>query len=128
MFRKLVTCCLDRRFAVFLAVGAVNAVFGYLVFASFIYVGLHYSVAALLATVIGVLFNFKTTGRLVFKSRDNSLIVRFFGVYALVYVLNILGLAVFNSLGVSNYIAGALILPPAGILTFILLKRLVFSK
>ena len=41
----------------FLLVGVMNAVFGYGCFAGFLYLGLHYSMALLLATILGVLFN-----------------------------------------------------------------------
>jgi len=38
---------LERRFIRFLLVGGVNTLFGYGVFVSLIYIGLHYSLAAL---------------------------------------------------------------------------------
>lgn len=53
----------------FLLVGVMNAAFGYGCFAAFLYLGLHYSLALLLATILGVLFNFKSIGALVFGSK-----------------------------------------------------------
>ncbi|MFH1125627.1 MAG: GtrA family protein [Candidatus Altiarchaeota archaeon] len=118
----------ENQFMRFLAVGVVNTIFGYLAFAFFIYLGLHYSIAALLGTVVGVLFNFKTTGRLVFKNQDNSRIVGFIVVYCIVYSINVLFLAFFNMLKISNYIAGAILILPLGVIAFLLNKWFVFKN
>lgn len=119
---------LNNQLIRFFIVGGVNTVFGYSVFAFFIFLGFHYSIAALLGTIMGVLFNFKTTGKLVFKRSDNSLIFGFFAVYAVIYVLNVLGLMFFNILHISNYIAGAVLILPLGILAFVLNKKFVFQN
>ena len=52
----------------FLFVGAVNTVFSYGCYASFIYIGYNYALAAFFATCLGIIFNFNTTGRIVFKN------------------------------------------------------------
>lgn len=119
---------LDQPFIRFLLVGGINTLFGYGLFAFFIYLHLHYSVASLLSTVIGVLFNFKTTGKLVFKSSDNRLIVRFFAVYGMVYAVNVLFLKGFKWFGLNLYIAGAILILPLAILSYILNRRFVFKK
>jgi len=117
---------LDNRFIRFLLVGVLNTVFGYAVFAVFILLDLHYAVAALLSTICGVLFNFKTTGRLVFGSRDNSLLVRFFGVYAITYVLGVLYLRVSTVYQWNILIAAAVMMPPMAILSYTLNRLFVF--
>jgi len=82
----------------------------------------------LLSTVLGVLFNFKTIGKLVFDSSDNSLIFRFILVYVVIYVLNTSGLWVFKSNGFENmYINGFILLAPLAIVSFILNKKFVFK-
>jgi putative flippase GtrA len=123
LFRRL-----DQPFIRFLLVGGINTIFGYGLFAFFIYVNLHYSVALLLSTILGVLFNFKTTGKLVFKSSDNRLIVRFFAVYGMVYVINVGLLKGFQWLGLNFYIAGAILVLPLSVLSFLLNRRFVFKK
>jgi putative flippase GtrA len=115
------------QFLRFLVVGGVNTVFGYSVFALFILLHLHYVVAALLGQICGVLFNFKTTGTLVFKNKDNRLIFRFFGVYLFTYLINIGLLKVFDMRGVGSLIAGAIILLPVASVSFLLNKRFVFN-
>jgi putative flippase GtrA len=111
----------------FLAVGGINTVFGYAVFAVFTLIGLHYVLAALLATICGILFNFKTTGTLVFKNRDNRLIFRFFGVYLITYSLMIGFLKLFDMAGVIPLVAGAIIALPLAVVSFLLMRKLVFK-
>jgi len=111
-----------------LAVGGVNTLFGYGVFALFIWLGLHKEWAALLGQVFGVLFNFRTTGTIVFNSKDWRLIFRFFAVYVITYFINIGLLNLFASFGVGSYLAGAIILLPVAFLTFSLHRRFVFRR
>ena len=119
---------MNMLFVRFLLVGGLNTAFGYGCFAIFLFFGLHYSVALFLSTVLGVVFNFKTTGVLVFKSSDNRLIFRFVMVYALVYGVNLAGLALFTSLGVVPYIGGAILVLPMALLAFLMQKKFVFSN
>jgi putative flippase GtrA len=119
---------LDPRFIKFLFVGGLNTLFGYGMFALFIYFHFHYSIASLLATMLGVLFNFKTTGKLVFKSNDNRLILRFIGVYVIVYLMNILLLKILQLFGMNVYLSGAIVILPLAILSYLLNSRYVFSS
>ena len=66
---------LSRMFIRFLLVGALNTAFGLGLYCFFVYIGLSYKIAVLLSTVLGVLFNFKTIGSLVFKNKNNHLIL-----------------------------------------------------
>jgi putative flippase GtrA len=118
----------QKKFLRFLAVGLVNSAFSYSVYALLIFLEVHYALAVLVANVLGVLFNFKTTGRLVFQSNDNRLIFKFVLVYASVYLLSVSSLKILLWLGLNRYLAGALIaLPMAGV-TFTLMSRFVFKK
>lgn len=112
----------------FLAVGLLNTFFGYGCFALFLFVGLHYALALLLATVVGVIFNFKSTGALVFNSHDNRLILRFAGAYALVYMVNVALLRLLKVLGVEPYLGGAILILPMAVLAFQLNRKLVFKS
>lgn len=115
-----------QQFVKFIAVGIMNSAFGYGCYALLIYSGLHYTLALLLATVFGVLFNFKSTSALVFGARENRLLGRFVGCYAVVYAANVAGIKVLSYFGFEPYIAGALLIAPMAILAFILNKRFVF--
>jgi putative flippase GtrA len=109
-------------------VGGLNTLFGYSLFAVLIYAGLHYTVAVFIGTIIGVLFNFKTTGKLVFKSHDNGLIWKFFGVYGVIYLLNIIGLYLLEKISIDIYIAGMILILPMALVSFGLNKRFVFKE
>lgn len=125
--RKSFAMMPDRRFLAFLMVGALNTAFGYGCFALLVFTGVHRSLALFLTTVIGILFNFKTTGRLVFRSNDNSRIIRFIAVYGVAYLINLALLEVLVRIGLSVYLAGALLLLPSAVITFLLQRSFVFN-
>lgn len=116
-----------KRFILFLVVGGVNTLFGYSLYALLLYLHLHYALASLLATIGGVLFNFKTTGIIVFKNNNNRLLVRFMAVYSVTYLINLGCLKVFSSFNANMYIAGAVFILPMALLTFVLQKKCVFG-
>lgn len=119
---------MSDKFIKFILVGIINTIFGYSLFALFVFLNIHYSLSVLLSTILGVLFNFKTIGKLVFDSSDNSLIVRFVMVYIIIYVLNITGLWIFEVNGYENmYINGFVLLAPLAIVSFVFNKRYVFK-
>lgn len=124
--------CLEKyniswRFIKFLFVGALNTLFGYVVFAVFNFFNLHYTLSAFLATVLGVLFNFKTTGIIVFKNNDNKLLIRFISIYLFMYFIAILELKTFTLFFLTNmYLNYALILLPNAFISYILMKKFVF--
>jgi len=118
---------LRHQFVRFLMVGILNSAFGYACFAVFLYFGLHYTLALLLATILGVAFNFKSTGALVFGSHDNRLIFRFVASYAVVYAVNALGIKLMTQIGWPPYVGGAVMILPMAVLAFILNKRFVFN-
>ncbi len=118
----------QKQFIKFLIVGGLNTLFGYTLFTVFIFLGLHYTVAVLLGTVLGVLFNFQTTGRWVFGSYDHSLMWKFFGVYGVMYFVNISGLYLLEKVIHNVYFSGAILILPLALLSFGLNKRYVFKR
>lgn len=115
------------RFIKFLFVGGVNTIWGYSIFALFNFIGLHYIISTLLATVSGVLFNFKTTGCIVFKNGDNRLIIKFVFVYSFTYFLTVFTLSLFDKFQLHNmYINYAILLPLNAIISYVLMKKIVF--
>jgi putative flippase GtrA len=112
----------------FFLVGGLNAAFGYGLFAFLIFIGLSYPLALFLGTIVGILFNFKTIGTLVFKNHNNVLIFKFFAVYGITYLFNLIGLTIFKYFAVNIYLGGAILLIPIGILAFNLNKIFVFKN
>jgi putative flippase GtrA len=116
-----------RQFARFLVVGAINTIFGYSVFAVFIWAGLAYPAAIGLATILGVAFNFQSTGRLVFGGALAERLPSFLVVYGLGYAVNVGAVAILLSLGLNVYAANAVTIAPLAMLTFLLQRRFVFQ-
>lgn len=108
--------------------GGLNTAFGYGLFALLIYVGLHYALASFICTILGILFNFKTIGSLVFKNKNNMLIFKFLGVYGINYILSVLFLAIFKHFGINEYIGGAILIVPMGLFAYVLNHYFVFNK
>src|SRR5512144_2922228 len=100
------------QFIRFLIVGALNAAFGYAVFALLVLAGLP-SMPALVATyVAGVLFNFATTRRLVFrKAAGAATFARFVAAYVVIYFFNAALLKALESAGAHPLAGQALCIP-----------------
>ena len=124
----LLRSLLRIRFLRFLLVAGLNTVFGYGLFAALILIGLRYPLAAAIATVLGILFNFQTTGRLVFGSHDFSLVLRFLAVYAISYVVGIALLGWAERHGISVLLAAAVLAVPMGFFSYTLQRLLVFRR
>lgn len=110
------------------AVGVLNTAFGYAIYFGLVRLGLVPEIALLIATVLGVIFNFFTTGRLVFGNADNGLFLRFVAAYAAVYLANAAILRLTISLGADPLIAQAAILPCSTLGTFVVMRVLVFRE
>lgn len=119
---------IDWLFVKFMLVGILNTAFGYGAFALLMYTGLHYSAAVVLSTIAGILFNFKTTGVLVFKNKDNSLIFKFIAVYTLVCITGIIILRLAQIAHINLYFAGLVSTGICAVTAFLLNKNWVFKK
>ena len=126
-FYKLVQKYWQIKFFRFLIVGGINTLFGYGVYSLFIFLKFDYKIAALIGQVLGILFNFLTTGRIVFENTSNTLIFKFIAVYSVTYLLNIGLIKIFLLLGLNAFAAGAICLLPMAVISFILNKIFVFK-
>jgi putative flippase GtrA len=118
----------SHQFVRFLAVGGLNTAIGYAIYAILILLGLVPELALLVATIIGIMVNYFTTGRMVFGNRGNGLFFKFMLVYAVMYVLNAVALRGLLLAGIAPLIAQAIILPVTAIATFLAFRKLVFRK
>lgn len=112
----------------FFVTGGINALFGFTVYSVLILINIHYSVASFLSTIVGIVFNFFTTGRIVFHSANPRLFLKFLGVYGISYSTNLLLLSIFNHFNFNMVFAGAILLLPIALFTYLLNKYLVFSQ
>lgn len=116
----------NDQFVWFLAVGGLNTLFGYGVFSLLVLVGLAPGVALLIATMLGVAFNYFTTGRIVFAAKGLGRLPWFIGVYGLTFLINLWSLRFLTSEGLSPFLAQALLLPAIVVTNFALNKLFVF--
>jgi putative flippase GtrA len=114
----------------FLATGVLNTAFGYAVYAVLLWMGLPYAAALLLATIVGVVFNFFSYGKLVFQGETGKrTFVRFVIAYLAIYALNV-GLLHLGTqgLGWNAYVAQAACMVPIVVVSWMLMNRWVFGR
>lgn len=142
---------IENKFVRFLLVGVLNTAFGYLMYLFFIWIGLHYALALFCGLVVGVFFNFHTIGGLVFQTKNYRMIWVFYLVYFGVYLINVGELYLLRQSGiydmilelpclefihhmpvnltkVGDSIGQAVVMVPNSLLSFMLNRKLVFSK
>lgn len=118
---------IDEKFFKFLFVGALNAFFAYVIYAFFVALSLKPNFALFFQYIIGVLWNFKTTGSIVFKNKDNALLFKFILTYVFTFLINSFLLHnLVPKLG--NYLSQALLIPFMAVISFLLFKFWVFKK
>ncbi|MBR1395857.1 MAG: GtrA family protein [Prevotella sp.] len=117
----------DSQFLRFVLVGGLNTAFGVGVYCLAILIGLPYFIATLVSNVLGVLFNFVTTGNLVFHNGNPRLIFRFVACYVVVYFVNTGVVKLFLMSGLNSYWAGIVATPVVALCSYFLLKRFVYN-
>lgn len=116
------------RFLRFVAVGVLNTGFGYGLFAVIVAFGVPLEISLLLSTTLGIVFNFITTGSLVFFKRTPKLFVPFALVYIVIYFLNVVLLRLVVSCGLVPAIGQALLMPIIVVMSYFGMSRYVFGE
>ena len=118
-----------RRLARFLATGVLNTAVGYGLYALFVTLGMAYLPALVLATLLGVIFNFFSFGKLAFRSVLRvGAFVRFVAGYGAALGLNLLLLwLAHDRLGLDPYTAQLACLPPTVLATWLVLEHWVYA-
>ena len=119
--------CFEEKFFKFLFVGALNVLFAYLIYALFIAFGAKANVALFFQYILGVIWNFKTTGTIVFKNNNNKLIFKFFASYIFTFSINYILLNTLTKF-LNDYLSQAILILPIAFLSFTILKIWVFKK
>ncbi|MCC8964798.1 GtrA family protein [Bradyrhizobium sp. Pear76] len=115
-------------FVKFVLVGIVNTAFRYTLFALFYLLLGSHQPPITLATACGVEFNFRSTGRLVFRSRRLSALLPFVTGCAAIWLVNILLLDEWTALARSPPIGQPLTLPVLALLSYAINRYLVFGR
>ena len=126
----------EPQFIRFVLVAMLNTAFGLFVNYLFLFIFEHllkvnhaYVISNFIATIVSILFNFKTDGILVFKNKDNKLLLRFLAVTTFTYLVNIGGIALLEHLGSqNNYLNLTIMAVPVGLLNYVLNSKFVYKK
>lgn len=109
-------------------VGVLNTGFGYLIYSTGILLHLHHGIALCISTSLGIIFNFITTGTLVFGNRSLRPILMYLLVQLALFGVNFSLLNALCKAGLNPFLAQALCLPIIMLLGFILIKSFVFRR
>lgn len=112
----------------YILVGILNTFFGYIVYSAFILFGFNYGFSATIAYLIGVIFNFKSYGTLVFKNNNNQLIIKFIISYFLLYIIYVGAIKIFIILNFHELISGAISTIITAFISYFSNKYFVFRK
>lgn len=107
--------------------GAVNAAFGFGIYALFIWFGLGMYVAQILAHVLGVAFNYFTYSRHVFRDAGPAKL-RFMTSYVINYLMSAATLAAVSIVIHSPYLAGLAVIAITSVVNYFLLRHMVFVR
>jgi putative flippase GtrA len=110
----------------FIRVGVVNTIFYYLIYISILGIGLNYLIAILIATILGIIFNFKTFGKYVFLNEDKSRFYIFVLAYFVLYIINLIFVNIFNYWVNNYYLSGFMAIFPYAFFSFYINKKFVF--
>jgi putative flippase GtrA len=113
----------------FLSVGLLNTVFGYAIYAAFLFINLPYLTALCMATIVGVVFNYFSFGRIVFKEHGGWLVFgKFIVAYAMVYVINAILLSILTQeFNFNPYIGQVICIPPTVLISWLLMNYWVYK-
>ena len=126
--KSLFKSFLNHQFTLFVIIGIFNTIFGYSIYALFIYIGCHYTLACLLTTCACIPFNFKTTGKIVFKSSVNNAFPRFIAINIFNYFLGIALIKSLTFLSENIYLDGLIATIIVALCTYLLNKYFVFRE
>lgn len=112
----------------FVAVGGINACFGYGMFCLMISLEFRPVIALLIANILGVVFNFLTYGNLVFRRSGWRRLPFFIAFYIINYFANAYLLVALHGLIPSPYLAQLLILPLSVFFLYFSLRYFVFRS
>jgi putative flippase GtrA len=118
----------DSTFLRFLVAGAINTLFGFLIYCGAILFGFYVWQALLAGMLLGIGFNFLTTGGYAFRDISVHRFIRFCAAYFLIYVIN-LALVILLKQWISNTIAiQAVMTIPMALGSYVLMAKFVFQR
>ena len=120
----------DPKVLRFVLTGGLNTLFGYAVFSALLWFSLQYLLALMLATIAGVIFNYFSFGRLVFRSEIRwRVFAKFTAAYVVIYAVNGALLAMLTKYcQLSPYLGQIICIPVSVALSWVLMNHWVYKK
>lgn len=112
----------------FLIAGGVNTLFGFLVYTAFIFVGVRVWIALICSTVVGIAFNFLTTGGYAFRDLSPGRVPKFIICYVVIFGTNLELITVLMPVLHDKILVQMILAPPLAVLSYYLLARFVFFR
>ena len=112
----------------FLLAGGVNTLFGLIVYSALALTALPTWAVLVLTNLAGLLFNFMTTGGLVFRDLGLGRLPRFVLCYGLVVLIYWLAIKALSPIAGGRIAAMAVVIVPMTALTYLLQSRFVFRR
>lgn len=106
----------------------MNTLFSFLVFEGLLALFGHAPLCLLTSYILGALFNFVSTGRLVFGDHYAPSLVRFFGGYAFVLAVNLAAQEAFRRAGIGAGWGQLVLLPFVAALSYAVNRRFIFRR
>ena len=118
---------LRREILRFIIVGAANTVLAYLLFALFIFLGLHYAVATFIAGIITMVLGFTLMSLFVFQNKTRARPFAFVVFFGIQYFLNVAFQYLLYKAGMQNeYLVGGIAVVVVAVYSFLINKKIVF--
>ena len=130
MLKKVQDKLPNSKKLMFLIAGVVNTLFGYAVYAILIFLGFSSSVALLVSTISGVVFNYNSHGSLVFRAGGGRFVfARYIISYVLIYLANVVIVDLISLKFMTGlYIAQLLYMPIGVCLSWLLINYWVYQN
>lgn len=114
------------RFGKFIAIGFINTIIGYGIFSLALLLTHAERLSVVIAWSVGTVFNFFSTGRMVFENRDLSRAVPFLMSYGVSMGVNLALISILTARGLGGMLAQAICLPVVVVVSYVINSRLVF--
>ncbi len=112
----------------FVVVGIVNTVFGYGMYALFLFVGLPVAFASLFSLLIGIAFSFATQGAMVFGNSSDGAFIRFVAIWLVIYGAYLATVFIAQHFGLNSYLGGIVATPVVALMSYYLQRQFVFRN
>ena len=118
----------DKRVVRFLLVGVLNSAFGLAVFSGVVWMGQGTVTALLVGNAAGLVFNFLTTGGLVFRTLALHRVSKFAACYASMLLINYALLEVLTPVVNDKIVAQAILTLPMAAVSYAIMTLWVFKN